>query len=311
MQGNILKPIIVLSNVEHQCVTFVWPNDLRCFVGYRFVEHEPRITAAPLPHLSAQRPEMPPPSSGMYPQSNEWLENWQTTYTDPHNPLLLKFQTFADGSAQASVVENNGQQERTWRFTPEETGVRIWMKLTTHEPLPNGFILQQCLRFSSGIGFGFNGTVAQVPFLSELLMQALGNANGTITWVRRAGEWQALPVPFTRYHTAVGEGIYADSSGRVDCGLIVRESASRAQAPASYWQMVAPDATWETWAAGLYWERTVYVSNRHPADCLHAGVDCGGLAAGESRTVEGKFYWLEGTKADLYALWQREYGHTV
>jgi hypothetical protein len=52
----------------------------------------------------------------------------------------------------------------------------------------------------------------------------------------------------------------------------------------------------------------VYVSNRHPADCLHAGVDFGPLAAGESRSVQGKFYWLEGTKDDLFDLWQQEFG---
>lgn len=168
--------------------------------------------------------------------------------------------------------------------------------------------MQQCLRFTGGIGFGFGRTVATVPFLSELLMQALGNANGTITWVRREQSWQPLPVPFTRYHTEAAAGLYEDSSGAVDCGLIVRESASREQAPASYWRTVAPEATWETWSAGLYWERTAYVSNRHPADCLHAGVVVGPLKAGESRTVMGKVYWLEGTKEELFAEWRKEFG---
>jgi hypothetical protein len=190
---------------------------------------------------------------------------------------------------------------------PEENGVRIWMTLKTHEPLPGAFILQQCLRFTSGIGYGFNRTVAAVPFLSELYMQALGHANGTMTWVRKGGEWLALPVPFTRYHTAVAQNIYPDSAGQIDCGLIVRESAPRDLAPASYWQSVAPDARWQTWSAGLYWQRTAYVSNRHPADCLHAGVDFGPLEAGESRTLQGKFYWLEGTKDDIFAVWQQEF----
>jgi len=52
----------------------------------------------------------------------------------------------------------------------------------------------------------------------------------------------------------------------------------------------------------------MYVSNRHPADCLHAGVDMGPLKASESRTVQGKFYWLDGTKGDVYALWRQEFG---
>ncbi len=298
----------MLSNVEHTCVTFVWPDDLRYFVGYRFVEHEPKMTAESLPHQAIIDAKLPSKPGGTYPRAAGWLENWQTSNTDPENPLHLRFHTFADGSAQASVIENNGRQERTWHFKPEENGVRIWMRLKTHEPIPGAYILQQCLRFTGGIGHGFNRTVATIPFLSELLMQALGNANGTLTWVRKDGDWLALPVPFTRYQTAVGEGVYDDSTGEVDCGLIVRESASRERAPASYWLTVAPGASWESWTAGFYWERTAYVSNRHPADCLHAGVDFGPLAAGESRTLQGKFYWLEGTKDDLLALWRQEFG---
>jgi hypothetical protein len=281
---------------------------LRYFVGYRFVEHEPKMTAAPLSYKTIPQSKLPSELGGTYPRGADWLENWQTAYSGAEDPLRLRFQTFGDGSARASVVENNGRQERTWRFIPEENGVRLWMRLKTHEPIEGGFILQQCLRLTGGIGHGFNRTVATVPFLSELLMQALGNANGTLTWVRIDDEWAALPVPFTRYHTAAGEGVYDDSAGQVDCGLIVRESASRARAPVSYWQTAAPGAGWESWTAGLYWERTAYVSNRHPADCLHAGIDFGPLAAGESRTVQGKFYWLEGTKDDLFDVWQKEFG---
>jgi hypothetical protein len=306
-----LKPVIVLSNIEHQCATFVWPDDLRYFVGYRFVEHQPKITANPLSHPSTPSTRLPAVPDSQYSRSEAWLDNWQTAFAETENPLQLSFQTFSDGSARATAVQNEGQQEQTWHFVPEENGVRLWMRLKTDTALPGGFIVQQCLRFSSGIGLGFHRTVARVPFLSELLMQALGNANGTMTWVRRKGDWQALPVPFTRYHTAAGKNIYDDSAGQVDCGLIVRESASRTQAPTSYWLTAAPEASWETWTAGLYWERTAYVSNRHPADCLHAGLDFGPLAAGKSRTVRGKFYWLEGTKDDLYALWQTEFGENM
>ena len=149
--------------------------------------------------------------------------------------------------------------------------------------------------------------MARTPFLSELLMQALGNANGTMTWARREGKWSPFPVPFTRYHTVAGNGLYRDSSGLIDNGLIVRESAPRDRAPASYWPSAAPGAAWETWSAGLYWERTAYISNRHPADCIHAGVDFGPMEAGGSRTVQGKFFWIEGGKDDLLAVWEKEF----
>ncbi len=302
------KAIVLLSSVEHQCVSFIWPGALRYFAGYRFVEHQPRRSPDPLAQRTDCGSEPPPEPGGELARGAGWLDNWQTTYAGEKDPLQLRFHSFADGSATASVVENGGSQERRWRFVPESNGVRMWMTLRTIEPLPGAFIVQQCLRLSSGIGDDFRRTVARAPFLSELLMQALGNANGTMTWFLRDGRWLPFPVPFTRYHTPGSAGVYEESAGQVDQGLIVRQSAPRDQAPASYWRSVAPDATWETWSAGLYWERAAAISNRHPADCLHVNVDFGPLAAGESRTVQGKFYWMEGTKEDLLAAWQKEFG---
>jgi hypothetical protein len=55
----------------------------------------------------------------------------------------------------------------------------------------------------------------------------------------------------------------------------------------------------------IIWHFYVYSTRQpcsHPAECLHAGVDMGPLKAGESRMVGGKFYWLAGTKDDVYAL---------
>ena len=303
-----MKPIVLLSSVGHQCVSFVWPHDLRYYAGYRFVEHRPQSTPDVLAHRALVSSDPPPEAEGEVARATGWLDNWQTSYAADVDQLQLRFHCFADGSARASVVENGGLQERHWRFMPESNGVRLWMTLKTFEPLPGGYILQQCARFSSGIGHGFRRRVARVPFLSELLMQALGNANGTMTWKREDGRWLPFPVPFTRCHTAAGAGIYEDSAGQVDCGLIVRESAPRDQAPDSYWRTVAPDATWKTWSAGLYWERAVAISNRHPADCLHVYVDLGPLEAGESRTVQGKLYWIESSKDDLLAAWQQEFG---
>lgn len=302
-----MKPIIVLSNVEHSCATFLWPHNLDYYVGYRFVEQEPKITTEPLPHPTSQISQPPPATDDEYPRGENWLDNWQTAYDDSKNLHGLRFQTLADGSAIVRLLENNGQQEKSWRFVPEQDGVRCWMTLKTEQNITGGYILQQCLRLTSGIGYGFYPTIARVPFLSELYMQALGNANGTLTWGRKDNAWFQFPLPFTRYHLPLSEGVYNDSRGQVDYGLIVRETAPRGEAPASYWQATAPEATWETWTAGFYWQRAVYISNRHPADCLHIGVDFGPLEAGESRTVEGKFYWLEGTKDDLLNLWWKNF----
>jgi hypothetical protein len=302
-----MKPVVVLSSVEHSCVTFVWPNDRHFHVGYRFVEHRPRTTQNPLPHSELKKSRIPAPAGGQYSQSGDWLENWQTAFSEPDHPLHLNYQTFSDGSALANIVENEGAQERTWRFVPDDEGVRLWMTLKTSETIPGGYIIQQCLRLTSGIGFGFYPQVARIPFLSELLMQVLGNANGTLTWTRMNDAWHRFPVPFTRYNLAASQDIFEDSRGQADSSLILRESASRAEAPDAYWQSVAPDADWETMTAGFYWERAAFISNRHPADCLHIGIDFGPLEAGESRTVSGKFYWIAGTKDDLLSLWHKDF----
>ncbi len=66
-----------------------------------------------------------------------------------------------------------------------------------------------------------------------------------------------------------------------------------------------PGARWDRITAG--WERTLLVSNRHPADCVHAWVDVGPLAAGQSRIVRGKVYFFQGSKEDLLEHWRRDF----
>jgi hypothetical protein len=77
--------------------------------------------------------------------------------------------------------------------------------------------------------------------------------------------------------------------GEVAHGLIIRESLDG------------------RFSSGMYWERTAYVGNRHPADCLHAAVDFGPLSAGQHRTVHGKFYFVEGTREQLLEVWRSDF----
>jgi hypothetical protein len=92
------------------------------------------------------------------------------------------------------------------------------------------------------------------------------------------------------YHTPPGLPLVKKrSSGAVDHGLIIRESLD------------------SRCSSGMYWERTAYISNRHPADCLHASMDFGPLKAGQSRTVHGKFYFIDGPKDNLLGAWRRDF----
>ncbi|HEX6383204.1 MAG TPA: hypothetical protein VF177_00905, partial [Anaerolineae bacterium] len=189
-------------------------------------------------------------------------------------------------------------------------GRRVWMwqRLTTPEPIEGAYCLQQCLRYTGGYNAAWRQSVARILFLSELDMQAMGNPNQSLTYARRDGRWFRFPVEHTVYATRAGRQLLADSSlPPIDHGLIVRESPSRKEAPQSYWDRVAPDARWVQVASGMYWEQTACVSNRHPANCVHAWIDFGPLDAGQSRTVQGKFYFIDGTKDDLLAAWRKDF----
>jgi hypothetical protein len=307
-----MKPIVLLSNPRNQCVTICWPGEPRWYVGYRLIEYQPQTLPAPLAGIEAQpaRAGEDWPETSTLPAADAPEPPWLASYseTNPQDAVQLAFQSYADGSAWCRGLDNQGAQTRELFFKPAEDGVWMWMRLSTREAIPGAFAVQQCLRFTGAQNEAWRQTVAHVPFLSELDLQGMGQANTTLTWVRREQAWFNLPVEHSVYATPPGRTLLgAAANGAVQHGLIVRETVERATAPDWYWQRVAPGATWGRIAAGLYWERTAYVSNRHPADCVHAVVDFGPLAAGHSRTVRGKFYYIEGTRDELLERWKKDF----
>ncbi|MBN1673216.1 MAG: hypothetical protein JXR37_19380 [Kiritimatiellae bacterium] len=294
------KPCIVLSNAKNQCATFVWPDVSDVYVGYRFMEHRPETLDTPLdgidalPRLAGERPEFDrekEPASGE--TCDPFGRGWATSYTEPDadEPIRLQFRAYADGSAWACGQDNAGAQTREFFFfEPAEDGVLMRMRLSTRAPITGAFAVQQCLRFSGRTNQAWRRPIACVPALSEFDLQAAGRPNDTLTYARRNGEWIRFPLPHTRFATPPGRPfLAAKGDGEVDHGLIVRESRDGKL------------------SSGMYWERTAYMSNRHPADCLHACVDFGPLDAGAARTVYGKFYFVDGTKDDLLALWAKDF----
>ena len=316
----MMEPAITLSNAPEQCVTFFWPEMPQYYLGYRFVEGQPIVSDWPflgyekqpvaqgfaLPDLTTTAASQPP--------GPHWRQEWRLAYAEPNPqvPIQLSFQVMEDGVAHIICVENDGQQQQEFVFQPFSHGVRMWTTLTTQTAITGAYCRQHCLRFTGMFNDQWRRVVAHTPFLSELDMQAMGNANGTLTYARRANQWVPFPVQHTVYPTHADRvndaAAWGEAQGDpVDHGLIVRETASRQLAPASYWQQVAPGATWDQISSGLYWERTAAISNRHPADCVHAMLDFGPLAAGQSRTLRGAVYFVEGSKDDLLALWQGDF----
>jgi hypothetical protein len=294
-----MKPTIALSNAHNQCATFFWKDDPGYHVGYRFMEFSPEITDTPPAGLGEQ-PRFPPadaPTStaAVLPDwefdSAAWGKFWTAQYDRQNleDARQLRFRSHVDGIATASGLEPGGAQERTFVFQAVDHGVRMWMTLKTKASVTGSLAVQQCLRFSGATAKEWRQPIAGIPFLSEFDVQARVDPHETLTYARRDGQWLKFPVQHTCYHTPPGRALAGErSSGAVDHGLIVRESLDR------------------RFASGMYWERTAYITNRHHADCVHASLDFGPLEAGESRMVQGCFYFVQGTKDDLLALFERD-----
>jgi hypothetical protein len=61
------------------------------------------------------------------------------------------------------------------------------------------------------------------------------------------------------------------------------------------------------WSTGLYWERTTHLSDHHPADCLHAIINIGGIAPHSQRVLRGKIYWLAGPGETVLEHWRKDF----
>jgi hypothetical protein len=316
-----MKPSIVLSNPREHCVTLTWAEQPEIYIGYRFLEGEPVVAEEPIsgyeghPKTIAAFPtvKMSAPPDNRHPNP-KWKSNWKNAYSEEKSSQerQLSFSVFNEGTARIFYTEKKNQYSVEWYFHPFENGVHIQARLTSLVEIKGAFCLSQCLRFTGNFNDQWRQDIAHAPFLSELDMQAMGNANGTLTWARRNNTWFRFPVQHCIYLTC-NEGIkmFDAEKGLVDHGLIARETPSRQEAPAYYWDAVAPNTKWEHISCGMFWERTVCISNRHPADCVHAWIDFGPLAAGQSRTLTGVVYYIEGTKEDILALWKKDFGSSI
>jgi hypothetical protein len=82
------------------------------------------------------------------------------------------------------------------------------------------------------------------------------------------------------------------------------------------WPTAEPDATGGVilrtsedgrWVAGIAWEHFLSVQAHNPMRCMHLCVRLGPLRRGESRTIRGRIYLLEGTKEDVLQRYREEF----
>lgn len=306
---------VYLSDQDNYCLSFRLPNEEKCWIGYRLVEGMPLIAdsikGAYSEHPVAATPKPHNKQIALSPSDEDFVRElgWSLyqDLTSESSAPRLRFSSDRDGSANCTVVDEDEGLQLTWHLAPTEDGIWLELHISSDVFVPAGYCVQQCLRFTGAWNDPWRHGVAHVPFLSELDMQAMGNANGTLTYAIRDGELFSFPLGQT---IAPTKGVkFGDVPGdfSVDHGLIARQTADRQRAPKWYWDRVAPGSTWESISSGMYWERTALVSNRHPADCVHSWVDIGPIDPGETRVIRGRFYYLEGSVEDLLALFNDQF----
>lgn len=342
--GSLFKTIIVCSlvitviakcatdssfyifHVRGTILTFLRPENPSQYIGYRIVEDLPIVTAKPVKGYEGQPKrgeKYPPPtvSDKIFPTSGipsgKYTKNWKTTYQDE----LVTFRFGENETAYFRYLDKNENLYRISVFKGVKDGIDAWMWLETDREITGSFVVQQCLRFSGAGNQEWRHHIALVPEFSEFDLWNRGEMR-TLTFVRQHNSWKTIEPVFefadqsifkkatdfisydirernrssmNIFNTPAGvsiaekEGVTVKNEFLIPHGLIVRESSDGKT------------------ISGMYWERTVKVTNHHPADCLHSYVDLGPVSPEERCIVRGKIYLFSGTKEDLLKHWKRDF----
>lgn len=204
-------------------------------------------------------------------------------------------------------------QDWTFHLAPVADGIDLLLVVKTGDVgLPEFYGIQQCFRLTGGSNVVWRQQYARTAAFSEFDLwekTATEVERVSLTWLLRHGSLQPLPAGQATVgcRTPYGESLDTRRSGgqldtleRIgpydarmlwtsDSGLILRTSADR------------------KWSTGIYWERTTHLSDHHPADCLHAIVNIGGVAPHAQRVLRGKIYWLAGSGETVVEHWRKDF----
>ena len=204
-------------------------------------------------------------------------------------------------------------QDWTFYLAPVEDGIDLLLVVKTADVgLPEFYGVQQCFRLTGVSNEAWRHKYARTASFSEFdlwQLSSAADAQPSLTRVLRQGSLQELPARKETVGCRTPDGEALDNRRSVghpdrlefigpyqarmlwtaDSGLILRTSADR------------------KWSTGIYWERTTHLSDHHPADCLHAIVNIGGLAPHSQRVLRGKIYWLAGPGETLVAHWRKDF----
>ena len=202
-------------------------------------------------------------------------------------------------------------QDWTFFLRPVADGVEmLWIVATQDDGLPEYHGVQQCFRLSGGTNEAWRQEIAKTPAFSEYDLWAMQNQAGemaSLTYVLRDGQWQALPASKSAVGARTPLGV--DFDGRRSGGALMQYVGpyqAEMLSPIEHGLIVRNNLP-ETWVTGLYWQRTSHVTVHHPADCLHAIVNIGGIPPHSRRAIRGKIYWFAGDKRDLLKHFQCDF----
>jgi hypothetical protein len=204
-------------------------------------------------------------------------------------------------------------QDWTFYLAPVADGIDLLLVVKTGDVgLPEFYGVQQCFRLTGVVNEAWRQKYARTAAFSEfdLWKRVTVEAElASLTSALRNRSLQHLPAgkETVGCRTRYGEAFDTRRSGghldtleyigpyrarmlwTTDSGLILRTSADR------------------KWFTGIYWERTTHISDHHPADCLHAIVNIGGIAPHAQRVLRGKIYWLAGPGELVVKHWREDF----
>lgn len=254
-------------------------------IGYRFHEHTPLIYGdVPKDTVSA----------GIEPKTVAQLENEFAQRAG----VLVK--TLSIGDADWSP--------QTWTFymAPVDDGVDLlWIVETKDQGLNEYYGVQQCFRLGGTSNEAWRREFAETPAFSEYdlwdIAQKGLKEKTSLTYVLRGGKWESLPAVREPVGARTPLGVKFDTartSGNLAAMLKVGPYDAQMLNPVDIGLIARVDLE-KTWVCALYWEGTSHVTDHHPADCLHAIVNIGGIPPRSKRAIRGKIFWFAGTLDSL------------
>jgi hypothetical protein len=254
-------------------------------IGYRFHEHTPLIYGG-VPKDVA--------SSGIDPATVAQLENDFARRVN----VLVKELSIGDAD----------WAPQTWTFymAPVDDGIDLlWIVETKDQGLNEYYGVQQCFRLGGTSNEAWRREFAETPAFSEYdlwdVTQKDLKVKTSLTYVLRQGKWVPLPAVREPIGARTPLGVKFDTartSGNLATMLKVGPYDARMLDPIDT-GLVARTSVDRTWVCAIYWEGTSHVTDHHPADCLHAIVNIGGIPPHGKRAIRGKIYWFKGNLDDL------------